>query len=156
MSFSLTIRHIVSASRNDVFTAWSSPQILEQWFFPGGWASGTVQEIHIEDSIPITISDGQSRAPGDDRGDLLPGESYLYSSEYMEVERPEKIVFKWRSAVIPESVVVVDFFEAGGLGTEIVLLHEGFETTDLLDLHRIAWEENLQRFDQLFGVRPLN
>jgi uncharacterized protein YndB with AHSA1/START domain len=148
MPYQLEIHASFPCNVNDLFSAWSSPELLERWFFAGGWAEETDNDIRVEAVTPAAEQLLDARDPLDGGGDLQPGEEYLHSCEYLEVVRPVRISYVWRSPTVKESTVTVSF-TAGDSGSEVALLHEGFDTAELRDVHRETWEENLKRLKSL-------
>jgi uncharacterized protein YndB with AHSA1/START domain len=136
-----------SASINDVFTAWTSPPILEKWFFPGGWSTDTVNEVTLRDEPPSVSELIAARDPVDEGGVLRDGEAYIHTSEYIEVTRPTKIVYSWSSPMVQNTVVTV-LFRTTEEGTEVSLIHDGFLTEDMCEIHKVAWQLNLERLGE--------
>jgi uncharacterized protein YndB with AHSA1/START domain len=68
------------------------------------------------------------------------GKTYHHTGEYLEIRRPERLVFTWISAGTNErpSVVTVEFI-AQKEGTEIVLTHQGLPTDASTKAHTAGW-----------------
>ncbi len=137
------------APREEVFDAWTDPEVLRQW-----WAAQPTWDT------PVAHVDAR---PGGryrlSMRDTDSGEEHTLVGEYTEVERPERLAYTWTWEGDPElmsgserSLVVVDFVDAGG-ATEVVLRHSGFAGGHIRDLHADGWKgclDNLARrvFDE--------
>ena len=135
----LTLRRTFPAARTRVFRAWTERERLQQWFRPMG--------------REVTISELDVRVGGSYRFDLEDGSNAIVGT-YLEIVRPEKLVFTWSFAAThdQETVVTVEFIERGPT-TEVVLTHERFSSKDLRDLHLAGWQSLL---DQLTEVLSTN
>jgi uncharacterized protein YndB with AHSA1/START domain len=147
MPLSISLSGTFPAPINDVFTAWTSPPILEKWFFPGGWSTDTVNEVTLRDEPPSMSEVNDARDPVDEGGALRKGEAYIHTSEYNEVTRPTKIVYSWSSPAVTSTVVTV-LFRTTDEGTEVSLTHDGFLTEDICEIHKVAWQLNLERLGE--------
>lgn len=130
---SLEIRRVFEASRQQVFAAWTKPDLLKQWFRPGHGFSVPLAEVDL-------------RVGGKYRLGMLPPdeeEIIAVSGEYKEIKPPEKLVFTWAwesdDPETEETLVTVEFFDLGDK-TEVVLTHERFSHPDVRDQHVAGWE----------------
>jgi uncharacterized protein YndB with AHSA1/START domain len=129
----LTVRRTFPATRERVFRAWTQPEALLQWFRPEGKRVIISKlEVQVGGSFCFDVADG---------GDSLVG-------TYLEIIRPEKLVFTWSSAATDdqETVVTVEFIEHG-LVTQVVLTHERLSSKEMLSLHQAGWLSLLDQLD---------
>ncbi len=137
---SLRIASTIKAPRAKVFAAWTTPDILAQWFAPG------------------------SRNPFPEVLDVRPGGKYkiimrgaddspIAIGEYKEVVPGEKLVFTWGWDGDPSlpTLVTVTFADAKG-GTDVVLVHERFATAETCEHHRQGWQAIFDKMPGLFAV----
>lgn len=155
MTFQLKIHKIISAPRSQVFTACVDPSLMEKWFFPGGWSADTTNELRIDTNEAAETLDDESRDPCDGEGKLEPDDAYYHASEFLEVTRPEKIVFLWSSSKVKQSKITIEFRECNA-GTEIILTHENLPSEDAVDIHRRAWEQSLEKLSELLVETSLH
>ena len=140
--FSLEVRRIFAAPREKVFAAWTEREQLEKWMC-GDVARHVV--IHHEQDIRTG-----GRYVMEVR-DPAKGETYWGGGVYLEVLRPEKIVFTWswkkaekdgsRTELhtdSPETTVTVQFL-ARGNSTEVVLTQATFGSKKDHDEHAQGW-----------------
>jgi uncharacterized protein YndB with AHSA1/START domain len=141
---------MISASREDVFDAWTKPEIMQQWFFPGNWTAKTTNELKVGGHYSHDmISDG-SEAVCDPNSSISEGEHYLHSGEYLEISRPERLVFTWNSPSVANTRVTVELREVEN-STELTLTHELLDSEDQRNKHTAGWEgclANLVQFLQ--------
>lgn len=131
----LTIEHTFAAPRARVFEAWSNPEVLRRWWGAGpDWTSSAV-EIDLRPG-------GRYRLSMTDPG---AGADHVVGGEYVEVAPPERLVYTWTWET-PGSptgdlttLVTVEFHEAPGDHTTVVLTHTGFTDGQQRDLHDQGW-----------------
>lgn len=131
------------APREDVFRAWTEPHLFARWFTPPGNSSVTAElDVRPGGSYRITL----------ERTQLVPGTSYIVG-RYLEVERPERLVFTFGWEEPPpvpglgdldtlDSRVTVQFHDRGA-STGITITHERLDTPELQAFHRWGWETTL-------------
>jgi len=132
------------ASRDDVFRAWTQPDLFARWFTPPGNSSVSAElDVRPGGSYRITL----------ERTQLVPGKSYIVG-EYLEVAPPDRLVFTFGWEDPPpagiealetlDSRVTVQFRERGA-STEISITHERLNTAALRGFHRWGWETTLEQ-----------
>ena len=106
-----------------MFDAWTTADQLVQWF--PGWAE-------------MTVTEGGEYHFGWD------GWEQEWVGTYVEVERPERLVFTWKppAAVFPdgayETTVTLSFEDLDG-ATRMILEHGGFQGGPEMESHKEAW-----------------
>lgn len=141
---SLRVSTIVKAPRHRVFAAWTNADTLRQWFAPGTRRPDpTILDVRVGGQFRITMA-GKDDAP-------------TATGRYQEVIEGEKLVFTWSWEGDPSqpTLVTVSFADVAE-GTEVVLTHERFISTETRDHHRQGWQGILDKLGPLFGdeVRP--
>jgi uncharacterized protein YndB with AHSA1/START domain len=118
-----------------VFEAWSNPEVLRRWWGAGpDWTSSAV-EIDLRPG-------GHYRLSMTDPG---AGAEYIVGGEYVEVAPPDRLVYTWtwETPGAPTgdltTLVTVEFHEAPGDRTTVVLTHTGFTDRHQRDLHDEGW-----------------
>jgi uncharacterized protein YndB with AHSA1/START domain len=125
------------APRERVFTAWTDPTELVQWWGPGAFrtASATV-DLRPGGRYRIVME-----PPGG-------GEPLILGGRYREVVPPRRLVYTWRwEQGVPdarESLVTMEFRDLGGQ-TEVVLVHDNFLGPGPVEGYRMGWESGLQK-----------
>ncbi len=124
-----------AAPRERVFDAWTDPELLRTWWAAlQGWET-SVAEVDLRPRGRYRLS---MRDPGSDA-------EYTVAGEYVEVRRPERLVYTWTwegGAEImsgSEDTLVEVVFVPDGDGTEVVLTHSRFADDRIRDLHGEGW-----------------
>lgn len=138
-STTLTLRRTFPATRERVFRSWTEREALQQWFRPSGQR--------------LIISKLQVQVGGSYRFDFADGSDAIVGT-YLEIIRPQKLVFTWSFISLQgmDTVVTVEFIEHGS-ATEIILTHERFTSEELRSQHQAGWQALL---DNLAEVLTLN
>jgi glutathione S-transferase len=131
----LTLSRSFPAPREAVFDAWVDPEVLKRW-----WAA--VEGWTTPEAVTDPRPGGRYRLA---MGDPVSGAVHAVVGEYVEVRRPERLVYTWTWEGEPvemrgseQTLVTVDFVEEDG-GTRVVLVHSGFSTEDARELHAGGW-----------------
>ena len=124
----LVVERVLSASPDEVFNAWTTPSRMAAWMSPVGAAEAEV-DLRVGGSFRVVMVEARLEHRG----------------EYLEIDRPRRLVFTWVSAFTGEdpSVVTVDM-HAHDDGTRVVLTHERLPE-DVVDGHREGWGTMIER-----------
>jgi uncharacterized protein YndB with AHSA1/START domain len=138
------VRRVVPAARDDVFRAWTDPQLVPQWFRPRGGSSPSAEmDVRVGGRYRWAMK--------------LLGHVYYAVGEYVEVDPPRRLVFTfgWERALVrlSDSLVTVEFAPRGH-ETEVVITHERLGTRRLRAMHAAGWRACLAYLDELMGERP--
>jgi uncharacterized protein YndB with AHSA1/START domain len=129
---SLRVQRSYDATPEEVFDAWTTPEVLRRW-----WA------VHPDGSTPVAEVDlrvgGRYRLSMEGPG----GERHTVGGEYSEVDRPRRLVYSWQweldSGEQGHISTVTVQFRADGNRTTVVLEHEGLPDSDSRDRHAHGW-----------------
>jgi uncharacterized protein YndB with AHSA1/START domain len=132
------VRRTLPGRKEEVFRAWTDPDLVRQWFTPRGGSSPSAE-------MDVRVG-GRYRW-----GMKLLGHVYYAVGEYIEVDPPNRLVFTfgWDRALVrlTDSLVTVEFTERGER-TEVVITHERLTSRTLRTLHRLGWSECLANLDR--------
>jgi uncharacterized protein YndB with AHSA1/START domain len=138
---SLRVERSYDASPEEVFDAWTNPEVLRRW-----WA------VHPDGSTPIAEVD--LRVGGRYRLSMESpdGERHTVQGEYHEVDRPHRLVYSWQweldaGGLGPSSTVTVEFQERGER-TEVVLEHTDLPDSESRDRHAHGWTACMDIFGE--------
>ena len=128
-----------------VFDAWTKPELLEQWLCKKGWSAKTTNELKVGGSYTHeTVSDGTPSECGAGKSSSSGAPLHrLHQGVYLEIRRPEKLVFTWNTPEVQDSRVTVELRELGD-STEITITHELLATAELRKGHTDGWEMCLE------------
>lgn len=103
----------VDAPRSVVFTAFTDPEVLAQWFWPERF--GTRMEMDLRPGGAFSI-----------RADGLPvGQEMGVSGTYQDVESPGRLAMSWQwSGESAVSHVAIELNEVSETRTEVVVTHQ--------------------------------
>lgn len=138
---SLRVQRSYEASPEEVFNAWTNPEVLRRW-----WA------VHPDGSTPVAEVD--LRVGGRYRLSMESpeGERHTVQGEYMEIDRPRRLVYSWQweldaGGLGPASTVTVEFRERDE-HTEVVLEHAGLPDAESRNRHAQGWTACMDIFGE--------
>jgi uncharacterized protein YndB with AHSA1/START domain len=133
----LRLEHTFAARRDDVFDAWTNPEVLRRWWAAGPDWDTPAAEVDLREGGRYSLS---MRNPES-------GDTHTVVGEYREVRRPERLVYTWAweggSSEPNETVVTVEFNDRGET-TEVILVHEGFSSDQSRGAHEHGWQAVLE------------
>lgn len=141
-ALTLRVERVVRASRERVYAAWTTPEIIRQWSAPRG--------MGIEDGEMDVSPGGRWRVVMLDPD----GTRHEAFGVYRQVIPPEKLVYthQWHhdgGPATPETTVTIEFVEEG-TATRVVLTQEGFGSAASRDGHAEGWGSTMDRLVELF------
>jgi uncharacterized protein YndB with AHSA1/START domain len=126
------VERVVPAPREDVFRAWTDPDILKRWFGPGEF---TVPDATL-DVRPGGDYEIQMQPPGG-------GDAMTLVGTFRAIDPPSRLEFTWSWSRVwaqaPESLVVVEFDEVED-GTRVRITHGDFDDDQTAAPYRMGWE----------------
>jgi uncharacterized protein YndB with AHSA1/START domain len=131
----------IARPREEVFRAWTDPELLKRWFGPG--------------EFTIPTADLDVRPGGEYLIVMQPpeGDGMKLTGTFREIEPPERLVFTWSWKLVwagaTDSVVTVEFREVDG-GTEVTVIHGDFDSTDEGAPYQMGWEGGLDKLQRLY------
>lgn len=134
---SLMIKRIIGATCQEVFAAWSKPELMKQWLFPlqPGWKAIASNDFKVGGHYKqIMIAED--------------GVAHTHTGIYKEIVTNQKIVFTWNSDSVKDTLVTIELRAVNGK-TELTLTHELLPTEEQRERHHGGWEgclNNLEKF----------
>ena len=128
----LRLERTFEARREEVFDAWTNPEVLRRWWAAGPDWDTPLAEVDLREGgrYRLTMRDPES------------GDAHTVGGVYREVQRPERLVYTWAwegdSSESSETVVTVEFTDRDG-ATDVVLAHEGFSSDESRGMHEHGW-----------------
>lgn len=120
----LTVQRTFDAPLSRVFSAFTDPEELEQWYAPGPMTT-EVHEFEAESEGAFSISMLGGEGPMDVEG------------KFIEVFENERLVHTWRDPSGQSKVTVT--FEEVEDGTSVKLTHEEFDSEEAVQSHVEGW-----------------
>jgi uncharacterized protein YndB with AHSA1/START domain len=145
---SLRIERTFDATCEDVFDAWTSPEVLRRWWRPNPtWVTPVAEvDLRVGGRYRICMEDPES------------GTKHTAGGEYSEVNRPRRLTYSWQweqddGGHGHVSTVTVDF-HADGERTTVVLEHSGLESSQSRDSHTQGWVGIFERLGEHVSPSP--
>ena len=141
----MQVSKVIRASREQVFEAWTKPDVIQRWFGPANMESAkATNDLRVGGTYRIEMQACEERAENKD----MKGVS-IATGVYREIVPNEKLSFTWNGNWNPgeESLVTVTLKDAegGASGTEVTITHERFLTTASMSGHEQGWVASLNK-----------
>jgi len=138
-SLRVTLRRIYKKSRAEAFKAWTDPKELMRWWGPPGYDAPSIEvDLRVGGRYRFAMRK------------LPDGKTNIVTGVYQEIVAGERLVFTWNWEDGPpfgsNTLVTVEFRDASG-GTELVLIHERFESQHACDEHTKGWNGCLEKLE---------
>ncbi|MBI3635652.1 MAG: SRPBCC domain-containing protein [Candidatus Rokubacteria bacterium] len=127
---------ILPAPPDDVFAAWTDRDSIREWMCPGSIRESLAElDVRVGGRFTIVM-----------RG---PNGEYRHTGEYLEVDRPHRLVFTWLSPGTRGRVtrVTVALKPVGTDATELTLIHEDIPDDTSFTEHQRGWGDIVAKLD---------
>lgn len=148
----LVVSREFDAPRELVWKAWTEPGQIKEWL-------RLVEDMSIE-SVKVDLRvGGKFRI----QTKMTDGEFFTAAGTYLEVKTPERLVYTWDwekdgggtefgELEGRETQVTVEF-RVGRKGTQLVLTHEKFASTESRDRHEGGWQNWLSKLAEFVEAK---
>ena len=130
----VVVSKVIDASREELFEAFTNPEIMSKWFYPE-------EDMSAEVTNTFRVGGGYVL-----KMHCKNGEIYTHVGEYMEIVPPEKLVFTWNSDFVQNTVVTITFSGVDS-GTEVTISHDLLPAGEMTENHRKGWGGCLNRLE---------
>ena len=137
----LSVSKTIHAPIEKVFDAWLDPEMLSKFILPmPGMPQPEVEnEPQQGGSFTIIMQVGEDKIP--------------HTGQYLEISRPDKLVFSWLSPFSTDgSTVTIDFSEMPDGRTNVQLRHVKFIDEETRSDHEGGWTNILQVLNNILNV----
>lgn len=139
---SLRITKLIAATPEQVFEAWTNPDIMAKWSAPEG-----INQIDCTSSLEVGGS--YEIVMTNDEGLL-----HTAFGSYLEIDRPNRLVYTWdwreEAFKMDVDTVITVEFNALGDSTEVIMTHDLFPNREMSEAHEQGWSSCLNRLERLF------
>jgi len=118
VSGTMCLECVFPFEREDVYAAWTSPELLKQWWWGAGNTAPSTAEVDLRVGgrlcLELQLSDGRTRRA---------------SGRYLEISRPERLAYTWSWDIEsgdPEVKVVRVELSEHPRGTRVVVEESGY------------------------------
>ena len=148
-SISLRIERTFAAPRDQVFTLWTDPKAVAQWFLPpdqARWVEPPTFDAHPGGHFRLRLISRE--------------EFYDLHGTFREVHSPEKLVLDWKwdrnssLAGSPGATQVTVEFSAKPGRTDLVLTQTGFKSEESRGQYERGWYRCFREMDKLLNFVP--
>jgi len=139
--FELTLTRFIRATREKVFDAFVTPELMGAWNCPRGLAVQASADARVGGVYRLQMS-------------ARDGSRFVASGQYVELQRPARLAYTWSwegAGPLPaglNTLVEVDLLARDG-GTELRMRHSGFPAAAVRDSHGQGWTSSLSRLNDL-------
>lgn len=138
---SLTINRTFAAPVDELYAAWTDPEIIRKWLAPG-----TTEVVHADTELRVG---GQFLCQMREEN----GKMHATRGVYREIVPNRKVVFTWQwEGTEEETLITVTFNPKSATETELTLIHERFADAETRDLHTDGWSRCLNKLESLYAA----
>jgi uncharacterized protein YndB with AHSA1/START domain len=125
----------------ELYSAWTKPQLLKQWWKPiGNELADVVNDLKEGGTVKYVFSDND----------------IIISGTYKEVKENEKLVYSWNWQIPNDAVRNGEFmltieFKGSGNGSSIHVTQENFTNHEAMKPHQEGWEKGLNDLQQFLN-----
>ena len=126
------------ATPEEVFDAWTDPAMMRQFMAPGNVQRTRVKaDVRVGGEFEIVME--------------KPDKEIDHHGKYIEIDRPRKLVFTWRSVnTANRDTLVTLYFTPEGDDTRILLVHEQLPDEKAKQGHTGGWSGILDKLAEHF------
>jgi uncharacterized protein YndB with AHSA1/START domain len=132
------IERTFAASAEDVFDAWTSPEVMRRWLHPGAdWATPEAEvDLRVGGKVRIVM-----RKPD--------GSEVEAKGEYTLIDRPHRLLMTWTFSDEPsnDQLLELSFTESDG-STTVLLVNTGISTVGRRDAQDWGWRGCLDQLER--------
>jgi uncharacterized protein YndB with AHSA1/START domain len=137
----LRIERTFAASAEEVFDAWTSPEVMRRWFHAGpGWETPEAEvDLRVGGKVRVVMRRPDGREP----------EAH---GEYTLIDRPHRLVMTWTFADDPsnEQLIELSFSESDG-STAVLMLNTGISTGERRASQDKGWNGCLDELERVLN-----
>jgi uncharacterized protein YndB with AHSA1/START domain len=140
-AYVVRVERTFQASAEDVFDAWTSPEVMRRWLHPGpDWATPEA-EVDLRPGGKVRVV---MRRPD--------GTEIESRGEYTLIDRPRRLVMTWTFGDDPanEQLIELSFSESGG-STRVLLVNSRISTEGRRDAQDWGWRGCLDQLERVVG-----
>jgi uncharacterized protein YndB with AHSA1/START domain len=135
----LRIERSFQASAEEVFDAWTSPEVMRRWFHCGAdWHTPVAEvDLRVGGAVRIVMRRPDGRQSG-------------AHGEYMAIDRPHRLLMTWTFDDVPanQQLIELTFSEAAGT-TTVILTNREIATDERRRSQDEGWRACLDQLERL-------
>ena len=135
----VVVKKLINAPREKVYEAWTKPELMKNWLYPGTEYTSNVQnELKAGGSYKISMTCKTD------------GKVYEHWGNYKEISI-KKLVFSWNSEASGNSKVTVELKDKGSEGTKVIVHHENIISEEEMHKHLDGWKNCMTNLENLLS-----
>ena len=136
------IERTFDAPAEDVFDAWTSPEVMRRWFRPTpDWGEAPEAEVDLRVGGKVRVV--MRRRDGSE---------VEAQGEYTLIDRPRRLVTTWTFGDDPSNEQLIELFFAESEGaTTVLMVNSGISTRDRRDAQDEGWRGCLDELERVFA-----
>jgi uncharacterized protein YndB with AHSA1/START domain len=135
------IERSFAASAEEVFDAWTSPEVMRRWFHPApDWDTPEADvDLRVGGKVRVVM-----RRPD--------GREFAAQGEYTLIDRPHRLVMTWTFQDDPsnEQLIELSFSESEG-STAVLMVNSGISTDERRDSQGEGWRRCLDELERVLA-----
>jgi uncharacterized protein YndB with AHSA1/START domain len=135
------IERTFEASAEDVFDAWTNPEVIRRWFIPkDGWREPSAEvDLRVGGRIRVVMRTAD-------------GEPVEAGGEYTLIERPNRLAFTWTFDDDPsnEQLIELEFTERNGV-TSVLFVNSNISEKERRDHQYDGWSTCLDNVGRVLA-----
>jgi uncharacterized protein YndB with AHSA1/START domain len=131
----LEIERTFAASRERVFDAWTTPEVMRRWWqAQAGWRTAAAEvDLQVGGEVRVVMYDPEQ------------GVEHGGGGRYTQIERPERLEFTWLwDGETRRTLIAIDFAEVDD-GTHVTFTHSDLWDEATVRSHREGWNNVMDR-----------
>jgi uncharacterized protein YndB with AHSA1/START domain len=136
------IERTFAAPAEDVFDAWTSPEVMRRWFHCApGWVTPEAEvDLRVGGKVRVRM-----RSPD--------GTEVHTQGQYTMIDRPHRLVMTWTFDDDPsnEQLIELSFSESEGL-TTVLMINSSISTDDRRDAQDEGWHGCLDELERILAA----
>ena len=140
-SHEVRIERTFTAPAEDVFDAWTSPEVLKRWFHAmREWDTPSAEvDLRVGGRIRVAM-----REPD--------GSEHAMGGEYTLIDRPNRLVMTWTFHDDPSNEQLIDLsFSETDAATTVLLVNSGISTDERRNAQDWGWNGCLDQLERVFA-----
>jgi uncharacterized protein YndB with AHSA1/START domain len=135
------IERTFPAPAEDVFDAWTSPEVMRRWFHPGSDWDTPRAEVDLREGGKVRVV--MRRPDGTEAG---------AHGQYTLIDRPHRLVMTWTfdDDAANEQLIELSFSETEG-STRVLMVNSGISTDERRDGQDRGWRACLDELERAFA-----
>jgi uncharacterized protein YndB with AHSA1/START domain len=137
----LRIERTFAAPAEEVFDAWTSPEVMRRWFHPApDWDTPDAEvDLRVGGKVRVVM-----RRPD--------GTEFEAQGEYTLIDRPRRLVMTWifGDDTSNEQLIELSFWESEG-STAVLMVNSGISTDERRDSQDEGWRGCLDELERVLA-----